>query len=362
MVSKWFSFWGISLILLLASCGGSWSEKLKNTPNAIGMTNQFIVIADDPLWEGHVGDSFRYKFESAYPIMPQPEALFDVRHYTPNFLHAEAVRMQLRTYIYLADLKDTSSLTTKEVLSDLGSETLLRIKEDPKFSNKVGRDKWAKGQLIIYLFGYGEESLVSNIKQNFKGITKRINEFDRSQLSAYTYLNGENHKMKTLVQEKFGVQMKIPGDYVSAIEDTSFLWLRKDQDDLNMNILLYSLPYKNTDQLTKSEALKLGNKIGKKYITTNTPGSYMRINDEDLPVFTYIRKIDESYTLESRGIWEMTYDYIGGPFFSYLIKHPQKNELIFVNCFMYAPGKSKRNLMQQMELVATTIQFSSISD
>ena len=84
----------------------------------------------------------------------------------------------------------------------------------------------------------------------------------------------------------------------------------------------------------------------------------MLINDVDLPMYVYKKDIDKAYTLEARGIWEMKYDYMGGPFFAYLIKDPQRNRLILIDAFVYAPGKQKRDFMQQLEYIVTHLKFA----
>lgn len=359
------SKYSIGLIYILfggflwSSCGGNLAEKLKNIPTAIGSTNQLTVIADQQLWESNVGDTFSYLYEGAYPMMPQPEPLFDVRYYTPAQVSTESVRRELRTYVYLADLSDTASLATKQVVADLGDEILVRAKTDPGFSNKIGRDKWARGQIIFYVLGYGREQLIKNIDASFPGIAQRIHSFDESQIRAKTYLAGDNKIINSLIIEKFGITMDIPADYKKAIEDSTTLWLRRDLSDLTSSLLIHTVKYTNESQLSKEGIKALCNEVTRKYITTNTPGSYMLINDEDLPMYVYKKEIDQSYTLEARGIWEMKYDYMGGPFFAYLIKDPQRNRLILVDAFVYAPGKQKRDFMQQLEYIVNQIKFAS---
>ncbi|MEZ4896249.1 MAG: DUF4837 family protein [Saprospiraceae bacterium] len=344
--------------VLWSGCGGSLAEKLKNIPTAIGSTNQVTVISDDEIWDGAVGDTFKYLYEGAYPMMPQPEPLFDVRHYSPYQVASESVRQELRTYIYLADLSDTSSLSTKQVIDDLGKEILVRARTDPGFSNKIGRDKWARGQIIFYVLGMGKDQLAKNIDASFPGIAKRIHDFDASQIRAKTYLSGENKVINSLISEKFGIDLNIPADYKKAIEDSTTLWVRRDLADLTSSLLIHTVKYESESQLSKEGVKSLCDEITRKYITTNTPGSYMLINDVDLPMYVYKKDIDQAYTLEARGIWEMKYDYMGGPFFAYLLKDPQRNRLILIDAFVYAPGKEKRDFMQQLEYIVNQLKFT----
>ena len=83
----------------------------------------------------------------------------------------------------------------------------------------------------------------------------------------------------------------------------------------------------------------------------------MVINDDDLPVFDYTYDIDGKYTREIRGVWEMVNDFMGGPFASYAILNETNNEVIFVDTFIYAPGKEKRNMMQELEYIVRHSTF-----
>jgi len=92
----------------------------------------------------------------------------------------------------------------------------------------------------------------------------------------------------------------------------------------------------------------------KQYVTSSTAGSIMIINDEDLPVYDYGYEIDNQYTRELRGIWEMTDDFMAGPFVAYAINMKETKSILYVYAFIYGPGKSKRNLTQQLDHIVKT--------
>ena len=48
---------------------------------------------------------------------------------------------------------------------------------------------------------------------------------------------------------------------------------------------------------------------------------------------------------------------MGGAFISYLRHNPDNNELLFVDGFVHAPGKDKRNFMQHLEHIISTVNF-----
>ena len=103
----------VSLACLLIGCSADLSKQLAPSTTAFGKINQVVVVADKALWEGAVGDTFRYYFGSAYPILPQPEPIFDLKHFTPEELNEDPVRKELRNYVILGDLDQKSSSTSQ---------------------------------------------------------------------------------------------------------------------------------------------------------------------------------------------------------------------------------------------------------
>ena len=340
----------IFCVVGLTSCYDSSNMKVK--PTALGIMNEIVVLAEKDLWETPVQDTFDYYFGSAYPIMPQPEPMFDIRQFNLNELDIEPLRKELRTYVLLADISDEEARTTKMVQSDLGEERFQKALNG-EITTTVGKDKWARGQLIIYLMGVGQESLFQVIRDNYPAISRRVNLHDSEQLRQKIYGAKTNEGLSANIAQDFGIRIDVPTRYQKAIynPEDNIGWLRKDDKSSIMNIVIRKFPYRSQDQLSTSYIKQLRNEYGEDFMSTSEDGSYMVINDEDLPVFDYTYDIDGKYTREIRGIWEMVNDYLGGPFASYAIVNEPQNEIVFVDTFVYAPGKEKRNMMQELDYI-----------
>lgn len=345
----------VTLIFILPSCGDL-NKRFESKVKALGVTNEIVVIADQSVWDGMVGDTIDYYFGSPYPIMPQPEPLFDLRHFTTEELNNEDLRKELRTYLVLANLSDEDSPTTQWVKGDLGEEKLRRAQEDPGYFSTIGKDKWARGQLLVYVFSNGQQALSEKIVEAFPAVAKLVRSHDASQIEAVTYLSGQNGTLMSLLQEKFGVIIKVPGDYKKAIEDENFLWLRKDDTDVTYNLVFTRRQYENSDQLSKDALIALRDTLGLN-IGSTEPGSYSITNTDDLPIFMYEREVAGNFAREIRGIWEMEGDFLGGPFVSYAILYPDQRSYIFIDAFVFAPGVDKRDKIQQLEYTVNTLKF-----
>ena len=340
--------------LVLSSCKDVLND-FQSKPNALGKMNEIVAVCDSKLWETGAGDSTIYYFESPYPIMPAPEPLFDVRHFSTEDLNNDKLRKELRTYVILADLSDSESRTTAMVKNDLGETMINRFYAEPDFFTTAGLDKWARGQLVVYIVGTDSTALKENIVRAFPRIAERIRQHDKRQLSAQTYVNGNARALSNLVETAFGFSIDLPGDFQMAINEDNFMWLRKDNRDVTSNIAIKSFPYSDEGQLELEGLIDMRDRLGV-LIQSSSVGSFMRTNAEDLPVYTYKKELDGRYTVESRGIWEMTEDFLGGPFINYAIVNG--NQIILIDAFVYAPGKSKRDYVQQLELVVSSIKFN----
>ncbi len=345
------------VLLGLSSCTQEARQGLRPTPTAFGDVNSLAVIADPALWEGPVGDTIRNYYSSAYLILPQPEPMFDLSHYTMEELNKERIRREMRHYLIVANLNDVSSPTTQFVLQDIGTEKARRAKEEPTYSTVIGKDKWAEGQLLVYQFSYSDDLLIENIKKNFPAIAKRLYKADENKIDASLFLDGENRPLVEEVRTKMGVQIRIPKDYFLALSNNELIWIRKETQKYSSNLLIKKIKYTDQSQLTREGIKSVTDSVGRKYVSSQLPNTYMKINDVDLPMFVDAKTINGKYALEARGIWEMENDFMGGPFISYLFHDPKRGELVFVEGFIYAPGEDKRNYVRNLEYLISSVRF-----
>lgn len=347
----------LSVLFLLGGCANDGAKDYRSQPNAYGRPNAVTIVADKEDWEGDLGDSLRYYFESPFLIMPQPEPVFDLRYFSPEEFMEKRVRREARTIYLIGNLSEETSGTAQIIRDDLGEEKLRRAREDKSYNLAIGRDKWAEGQMLIYQFGFSHDDLMAQIRNNFPTIRQRINRFDLDRVRTTAFQGGVDRELMERVQASYGIRMQIPKEYVKAKQEGGLMWLRKDTRKFTNNILLYRLPYLDTAQLTRNGLIALRDSIGKLHIGSSEPGSYMRINYTDLPIFIDPTLIDGRFALEARGIWEMANDFSGGPFISYLIYDEDSGDLLFLDAFVLAPGEDKRDVMQQLEQILRSADF-----
>jgi len=356
---RFISFILISLgFLIFSSCTNNSNRNILNKPIAMSKSNDVVVVADDELWKTETGDTFRFYFESAYPITPSPEPIFNLRYFSFDQIEAVDLRRHLRTYVVLANLQDTSSNITKMLQKDLGVKRLNKVLSSEGSSIIYGQDKWARDQLVVYVVGKNVDELINAIDKNFNKIADRIHKHDEKQIASATYFLGDNGIMDVRANKALGINIHIPKDYIQAMfkEEEKILWGRRDSKKAISNFIIKAIEYKDTSQFSKLYLKKLINKFGK-YVSSDTKNSRLIVNDVDLPLLRFDRIINGNRTLELRGIWEMTDDFIGGAFIAYLIKNKESNDLAFILGFVYTPGNDKKEYLQQMMSIVNTVEF-----
>lgn len=356
-LSKYILFVMGWMIFLVSCASESSSNYRPPLGGAIGKTGEIIVVADENVWEGTAGDTFRYYFESAYLILPQPEPMFDLRHLTPKELVNDPMLKELRTYVFLGNFSDEHSETAKIIKKDIGEAKVARASSESDFHTVVGHNKWAYNQLLTFIFANTQDDLAKNIKSSFPNIAKRIHEFDQQQIGDFVFFKGRNVGVEKNIKEKLGADIKIPKEYFVAIEEDETIWLRKETAELSSNIFLHKLPYRSKDQFTKDGIKGIRDAFGKKYVTTEIEGSFMKTNDQDLPMFAIPMEVNGNYAVEVRGIWDVVNDFMGGPFIGYLIHNKESNELLYVEGFVHAPSTEKRKFMEHLEHILRNTKF-----
>jgi hypothetical protein len=63
------------------------------------------------------------------------------------------------------------------------------------------------------------------------------------------------------------------------------------------------------------------------------------------------------YVNELRGLWQVEGDFMGGPYVNYSLVDAQKNRVICIDGYVYAPKFDKREFLREQEALIKTITF-----
>ena len=340
---------------LLISCTAEQTKQLKVKPTALGKAGEIVVIVDSVMWYGAVGEAFQETFGELFLVSPSPEELFDIKAVSPRKLNR--YKKEQRNIVMLGELNDKDSPTTQMLKESIGEENQLRSKEEPSFGLLEQKHRWAEGQTIFYLFGYTDDQLIKNIQKSYPTIKAKFTKNDLVPLKGSLYLDGRNGEVIRDIEAAHGVKLSIPSDFYIAKQDGKTTWLRKETRDLSSNIIIHSAPYGKDMAVNKRNIIALRDSLGRQYISTEAPGSYMRTDSLNLPLYFQEAPIKGNYALQARGIWNIKNDFMGGAFISYMVYEPSRNKVIFLDGFVHAPNKGKRNYIHGLDYIFQTLTF-----
>ncbi len=321
----------ITILFFIQSCE---TEYKKRKPSATGRANEMLVVIDKTHWEGKVGDIIKNAFASPQPMLPQPEAMFDLRPIEEN---------------------NFSSLFETH-------RSILMVNIDPSLEKsimKTKRDIWSYPQRVIKIDAPNHSLLELALEKNKQRLIDLYHETERKRL-INAYRSMPNEEVKNTLRERFNISFALPKGYFIAKEENNFIWLRRTgtKEDLEMGLLLTILPYTSPEKDFDFDVIwKRRDSITKTHIPGEIPNSYMGTYEDLDPIYREIN-FNDKYAVELRGLWRMYGDFMGGPFINYTLVDEKTNRLINIDGFVWAPDFDKRDYLQQLEALAYSLEFT----
>ncbi len=317
-----FLFWLV--LLFLASC---MEERKNNAFETLGKVNSVSVIIDDQLWNGEVGDSLRNKFAAPVIGLQDEEPLFTLNQYPVKLLDGFIAK----------------------------SRNIIIVKKDLKNNFSITENEPSNRQIIATISGRTVKDLIDTIENRAAFVAKTIrdSEIKAFQSQIYVSKNEEND-----VNERFSVDLEVPVKYKTVLKGKKFLWLKKEIDGGNLSLIAYQLPFnrlKDTTNIIHS-IVTVRDSIGAIYIHGSKKRSKM-ITETDFTPFFSKTIISEMQAYETKGTWNVRYDFMSGPFINYAIVDTKHKRVLVLEGFCYAPFKGKRDFMLELEAIIKTIKL-----
>lgn len=300
-------------------------------PESVGAMNTLTVVIDNELWKSSVGDAIREHYTAAALGLTWDEALFSITQIPPQ--------------IFSGSVRNTSSV--------------LFVMEDSVSVGQLKSNMYAKPQKIGILKGSNNQELIANITNtasDFIEAFKKL-EIEKAQKRFTKSLNKEK-----ALQDKFNISMKLPSIYRVGREEANFVWISREIQKGNMNIIAYTMPWDSfqNDSTFTQDIIKMRDSIGKLYIPgTDMPGKNNHmITEKAFSPYVFPAEISGKKAAEVRGIWEMSAYPMAGPFLTYIINDKENNRKLILEGFVFAPATRKRDYMFELEAILKSVQFN----
>jgi hypothetical protein len=326
----------LAALIILSSCEGE-----ATYDRSTGKINEILVVTNTKdQWNGKVGATVRRFFQEPLAGLPQPEPMFRLFNVTHS------------------DLNQTFRALHNILVIDISSKYDKALVETRK-------NQWSKPQRVIRILAPDTASFFKAFNEHKGAFLKAYNELEIERTNAQ-FKMARSVKLMNIVEKKFGFSMQIPGGFVVGANDNNFLWLRqsmqKVKQDVELGILIHERPYTDTSAFAQNEILILRDSLTSKFVSGPSVGSFMITSREFIPpAFTRMDDFVTGFAVETRGLWMVQNDFMGGPFISYTFVDPSLERVITVDGYVYNPGDLKRNFIRQMEAIFHTISFGNQS-
>ena len=318
-------------VILTASCKTGNREPLKPVPS--GAPGDLLLVMNDKLWNSYSGDTIRSILASPVEALPQDEPRFDV------------IRIDHR--VFDKNFKQQRNIIIVKVGADQQKAEIL-----------VQKGLWARTQLLISLLAPDENSLISLLNENRDKLLSLLVNTELKRLMDAYHASADKTVMDKLEKEQ-GIILTIPKGYEINTLTKNFAWLSQEYRDIIQGILIYSYPYTDKETFTRDYLVKQRNEFLKKNVPGELEGSYMTTEPLFPPLFREYELNNGRYTAELRGLWRIQDGLaMGGPFVSITQLDQARNKVVTVEGFVFAPGEKKRDLLQQLESIIFTLDFT----
>lgn len=319
----------LSLIFLILIASISSCKKTTKglMPVVTGKSGEMIVLSSKTLWDGTVGDSIKAIFNDIQIGMPQDEPVMDLFH-----LNRAAFTSMFKTHRSILEIKISKSV----------KKTKLVVKDN----------MYAKTQAYMRIEAPNMNDMIKVLNDN------------RTKILAY-FLRGERNRKisvikKAPVQEIFDLLKKdekftlsFPSGYKVRKDEMDFFWASKETPESSQGMFIYTYDYLSEDAFSKEAIMAKRNYMLKSLVPGPSKGSYMT-TEKNFPISFRHFDFLGNYAVESRGLWKLENDFMGGPFVNVSFLDTVNNRVICMDAYVYRPNKDKRELLRELEAVMYT--------
>lgn len=292
-----------------------------------GRINHVLVVMKNSDWDGEVGTVIRNIVTTPVEGLPQEEDQFAINQVSP---------------------KQFNNLFKR-------TRNILFIGYDSINNFYTNKNIYANPQITLTILGKNKEDLIANINSHRDEL---ISTFKNSDLKLYQRkITKDFHKLKSIETfNKHGFYLKIPQSYKKVEDTEDFVWYRYEITRGMLNIIAYQIPTNFKDEFDLNDILTIRDSIGKKYIPGQFENTYM-MTEQLYPSVVKEVTVSGKKAIETRGLWLVKDDFMGGPFISYTFEDKKNHQLIIIEGFSYSPSVKKRDFVFEMEAILKTIVF-----
>lgn len=318
---------GIIATLSAVSCGNNTKPLL---PNVSGKAGEVIVVVGKDNWEGNLGNEIGSLLARDCEYLPQREPLYSLVNLAPSAF-SDMFKLHRNILIFNID----SSVAKQGVI--------------------YRTDVWARPQCVIQVNATCADSAIVVLRKNGENIAGAIEQAERNRGIANTLLY-EEPKLGEVVSKMIGGRIHFPVGYNLKKVTDDFIWIADEKQYSTQGVFVYKYPVTDKTPFTEENIIARRNAFLKEYVPATAEGSYMTTSVFVKPGIKFLKYHNLDF-VETRGLWEVYNDYMGGPFVSHSFYSKDGKEIIALEAWVYAPKYDKRQYLRQTESLLYSFEW-----
>lgn len=339
-----------SVLVFFITCKPSENPTL---PYSVGGVDEMVVVLEKVDSASALFLTLDSTLGRTYGGTPQPEHRFNILYTDLQGLNATFVRH--RNIVFIGSFSRQSEYTT--FISNLiGEQNKGKVLNANSTFFLTRENLWSRPQYVEIIVAANDSLLISGIDNTLNSLIDRTSDRELLKIRNNQYLPGDNKEVEALLRDKHKIQMRIPSDFkMLQSSNGNFIFLRKSTIDQSTAIMIWYEPYRSAAQLTPEYAIKKRDSLGTLYESSKVPESYM-ISEHRLPFIVDTINYNGSFCIETRGLWRLVNDFMGGSFINYWIYDEKNNRVIYLDGYTYAPDLKKRPIIRELQSILTTME------
>lgn len=323
----------LAAVALLASACNSPETKALGKRSSSGKTCEVLVAADKGHYAGDTKallDSILLKPQEG---LPQDEARFSVINVPVSSLHNTQM-FKMHRNIIICD-----------------------IKADNPDKFYIHHNQWADPQVVVDIAARSEASLRDMLRRHADLVVEEIYKAEYARMNNAFYKD-RNVELMHRFEDKFGFRLTLPQEYIWATDDDGFAWMRKETKDFGLGILVNMQPYRDQKQLDTNRIWNRLDTMMRRHVEGPADGSYMG-TERRVPLMSRMVEYGgTSYCIETRGLWRLFGDFMGGPFVCYTLLSHDGKQVVDITGYVYCPRFDKRDYLMQVDGICRSAKWN----
>lgn len=345
----------ISLILLsiiLFSCG---EQGTRTKPVSTGKYGEIFAIVDEDLLTPALREALHNSLQKPQMLYGGEEPFFKVVFMTPT--QAKGSLIYEGTTLIITRSGMNSGV--RDLVPPYIDTTVIMKKRDG-IHTFLKKNVWSSPQQVLFILGDHADSLADYVESRGNQLLLKVLEMERSEaVGRMTHISDE--RIRNEIKEKHDIDVRIPISYRIASnskinEKEGFIWLRNEDTDYDLNVIIHYQPYTDTSQFALMNLIARRDSVVKPYITGEAKGSYMA-TDTQFPYYLQTVEFNGKFAREYHALWTLENDFMGGPYYSVTVHDEKNKRLVTLEGFVYAPNKEKTRYLRELQGILYGVRF-----